>query len=96
LAAGLPPRVRPPLEGLGRRGRHRLLQEPEAFKAFAIDQESFKAGLQREAMLHLFFPDEFEPIISEQHKKQIVKTFEDLLTEPTDDADRALLPSSRT
>ena len=71
--------------------RQRLLRDPWAFKAFASDQESFKAGLQREAMLHLFFPDEFEPIISEQHKKQVVKTFEDLLTEPTDDLDQALL-----
>jgi 5-methylcytosine-specific restriction enzyme B len=71
--------------------RQRILRDPWAFKTFASDQESFKAGLQREAMLHLFFPAEFEPIISQQHKKQIVKTFEDLLTEPTDDVDRALL-----
>jgi 5-methylcytosine-specific restriction enzyme B len=71
--------------------RHHFLSDPWAFKAFANDQESFRAGLQREAMLHLLFPDEFEPIISKPHKDQIVKTFEDLLTEPTDDVDRSLL-----
>jgi 5-methylcytosine-specific restriction enzyme B len=71
--------------------RQRLLHDPWEFKAFASDQESFKAGLQREALLHLLFPDEFEPIVSGPHKKQIFKTFEDLLTEPTDDVDRALL-----
>jgi 5-methylcytosine-specific restriction enzyme B len=71
--------------------RHQLLGDPWAFKSFANDQESFKAGLQRQAVLHLLFPNEFEPIISKPHKDQIVKTFEDLLTEPTDDVDRALL-----
>jgi 5-methylcytosine-specific restriction enzyme B len=76
---------------LGGDERRRLLRDPWAFKAFASDQDSFKAGLQREALLHLLFPDEFEPAISGAHKKQIVKTFEDLLTEPTDDVDRALL-----
>lgn len=68
-----------------------LLDDPWAFKAFAAEQEAFRAGSQREALLHLLFPDTFESVIAEAHKRKIVKTFEDLLSEPTDDVDRALL-----
>ena len=75
--------------------QQRLLGDPWRFKAFAADQEAFKAGLQREALLHLLFPEEFEPVLAEVHKKRIVKAFEDLLVEPTDDVDRALLQLRR-
>lgn len=68
-----------------------LLTDAWQFKDFAGDQEWFKAGLQRESLLHLLFPDDFESIISEPHKKQIVKTFEDLVPDGVADVDRALL-----
>ncbi len=45
---------------------------------------------QREAVLHLVFPDTFEPIVSVGHKGKIVKTFANPATQPTDDVDRQL------
>ena len=71
--------------------REALLADPWAFKSYISEQEVFKAQLQREAVLHLQFPEHFEPILAEAHKLQIKKTFEDHISEPTDDVDQALL-----
>ena len=45
---------------------------------------------QREALLHLVFPDSFERITSFPHKERIAKTFARFVIEPTEDVDRKL------
>ncbi len=78
--------------------REQSLRDPWAFKrslhfelatAWLKHTESFYS-LQREALLHLVFPDTFEKVISATHKSQIVDTFAQLVIEPTEDIDRRL------
>ncbi len=79
--------------------RTRLLDAPYEFKRFArlLDFRSVllrdspnRSRPQREAMFHLVFPDEFEPIINFNHKEEIAEVFKNFVTQPTDDADRKL------
>ena len=81
------------------REQDRLLNNPWQFKNHVTDipfRSSLLSGssnsgsAQREALLHLVFPDTFEPITSLTHKKKIVKAFADMVTQPTDDIDRQL------
>ena len=77
----------------------RLLEDPWAFKRFVMEREfrsrtltdepnSYRA--QREALLHLVFPDVFEPMVSTNHKHWIAGTFAKLVEEPAEDVDRLL------
>ena len=76
-----------------------LLQDPWAFKEFLMGIE-LKSRMfvdhldapqvQREAVLHLVFPDTFEAIVSADHKAQIAKTFGRGITVPENDVDRIL------
>ena len=79
--------------------RQRLLNDPWEFKRSVIAVPSRSSALhsyrkrlstQREALLHLVFPDNFEAIVSVPHKEKIAKTFANLVTQPTDDVDRQL------
>ena len=77
-----------------------LLKDPWAFKQFlqfeptsklfdeVVGDGTYRA--QREALLHLVFPDTFEAIVSINHKSLISQAFPDLVTEPTEDVDRTL------
>ena len=76
-----------------------LLSDPWQFKDFAerldfrskfMEQAVNKARMQRDAMLHLVFPDTFEPIVSGDHKSKIVGRLAAYLTEDTDDDDRKI------
>ncbi len=76
-----------------------LLDDPWEFKNFLIniplESQLFRNGgnqhsLQREAILHLVFPDTFEAITSLHAKEKIANTFADYVKEPTDDVDRKL------
>ncbi len=76
-----------------------LLKNPWEFKNFLhnipLRSRLFSDGgnrhrMQREAILHLVFPDIFETIISSGDKEKIAATFVDLVKEPTDDVDRKL------
>ena len=77
----------------------RLLDDPWAFKDFLM-RLNFRSELlrgnpnrprtQREALLHLVFPDTFDGIVSVDHKEIIAKKFADLVKEPTEDVDRQL------
>ena len=81
--------------------RNRLLDDPWAFKEFA-NGISFSSALlinnqntpriQREALLHLVFPDTFEGTVSINQKNGIAQadTFARYITEQTDDVDRAI------
>ena len=46
--------------------------------------------MQREALLHLIFPDTFERVFTVNQKSILAETFADLVAEPTDDVDRKL------
>ena len=80
--------------------REGLLSDAWAFKkalsfmpTSALLQESTGDGtyrMQREALLHLVFPDDFEAIVSTKHKSGIRQAFADLVTEPTQDVDQEL------
>ena len=76
-----------------------LLDDPWEFKNFLnkitfrsrlFSNERERESMQREAILHLVFPDTFEVTISVDHKEKIAATFAHLVAEPTDDLDRKL------
>ena len=79
--------------------QRRLLADPWEFKDFAtrvnFRSETMvgqlnRARLQREALLHLVFPDTFEGTISVVQKEKIAKAFANYVTQPTEDVDRKL------
>ncbi len=79
--------------------RKQLLDDPWAFKEFLMGirlsslllrNKPNIPSIQRQALLHLVYPDTFEAIVSLVDKYKIAKTFEDLVTEATDDVDRQL------
>ena len=79
--------------------RDQLIKEPWEFRQFAaeinlrngtMNNRSISTARSRRALLHLIFPDTFEAIVSAKHKDRIAKTFEEYVTEPTDDIDRKL------
>ena len=79
--------------------RDRLLGDPWAFKDFVMGIElrskllkgsGNRAHTQREALLHLVFPDDFEGIVNFEPKRMIAQAFKSFVTEPTDDVDRML------
>ncbi len=55
--------------------RTRRLEDPWAFQEFVATVESDRADTERSALLHLAFPDTFEPIVSRNIKEKIVYTF---------------------
>ena len=61
------------------RDQRRLLNDPWAFKDFTRDEnlscelfQPYLHTIQRHALLHLVFPDTFEPIVSGSHKSKLV------------------------
>lgn len=76
--------------------RDEILKYPWVFKKFAKGK---KPSQQREALLHLIFPDTFEAIVSVGHKEKIARSFpeafpytffDDVVEEGTDDVDHKL------
>ena len=80
--------------------RERLLSDPWEFKNFAMERKFQSQTLmdtaessyrtQREALLHLVFPDVFEAIVSSNHKRLIAQTFAKLVDHSVEDVDRRL------
>ena len=80
--------------------QERLLGDPWAFKEFlwfspssllfSIYDSDGPYRTQREALLHLVFPDTFEAIVSVTHKVQIAQRFTRFITMETNDIDRQL------
>ncbi len=68
--------VRMMLDWCGRSGdeRQSLLHDPWGFAEYLDGQDDRRRQI-RHALLYLLFPDEFEPIMSPQHKYQIVKAY---------------------
>jgi len=68
------------------------LTDPWLFKDAVFAVEAPKAKVQQNALLHLVFPDTFEPIVADRHKKEIIKAFSDRMAEElSEDRDRSLL-----
>ena len=76
-----------------------LLEDPWEFKEFLMNIElkgrlfvnrENAPRMQREAVLHLVFPDTFEAIVSMDHKAQIARTYAKGVITPGDDVDRKL------
>lgn len=87
------------LAGMPSAERESVLRDPWRFRAecFAVqDAEGHKKGrAQIHVLLHLLFPDDFQPIASVMHKQAILKAFADELPERSGDDDRDLLELSR-
>lgn len=60
---------------LPQQDRSRLLDKPWDFKSMLIDLPQRRANSQRNAVLFLLFPDTFEDISSNDHKKRIIAGF---------------------
>lgn len=70
--------------------RQRLACDPWAFRDLLQSTPGSKPAGQRHALAYLAFPDVFEPIINDQHKRRIRSAFADVVA-PTGDLDRDLL-----
>jgi MoxR-like ATPase len=61
--------------GLGDVDRERMLGDPWEFRRFIVDELRLPRLMQREALLHLVFPDTFEYALSPDDKSKIRKAF---------------------
>ena len=68
--------------------RDQLWSAPLTSALFASNKNA--PNLQRLALMHLLFPDTFEPIVSVRDKGRIASTFSHLVSEPTQDVDKQL------
>jgi MoxR-like ATPase len=75
---------------LGSDEQRKLREDAWAFRDFLEQIKVQASGFQQDAILHLVHPEVFEPIISRGDKQAIVRAFNDLVSEPTSDPDRAL------
>lgn len=71
--------------------RERALADPWALKEVLFSVEHHTGYAQRDALLHLFFPDTFEPIVSRKHKNRIIEGFTGLIDEDIEDIDKRIL-----
>jgi MoxR-like ATPase len=70
--------------------RAKLRADAWAFRDILEQIKVQAGGFQQDAILHLVHPADFEPIISRGDKRAIVRTYGHLVSEPTNDPDRAL------
>jgi len=75
--------------------QQRALTDPWAFRDMAYSVPIGSAYSQRNALLHLAFPDTFESIVSRRHKAAILAAFADQIPERSGDEDRDLLTLRR-
>ena len=78
--------------------RDRILVDPWQLRSFAeaiqfrgARMTTSKTRAQRNAILHLIFPDTFEGVVIDDHKQMIAGAFTDFVKEPTLDVDRRLM-----
>lgn len=86
-------------KGIQQDEQRRLLEDPWRFRDLLWSAPLTSAlfashantpTFQRLAMMHLLFPDTFEPIVSIGDKGQVATTFPQLVREPTEDVDQQL------
>ncbi len=63
--------------------RAELLGDPKAFRAFIVGLPKKGASSQVEALQHIVFPDDYEPIVSVPVKQKIAAAFADFVEDPT-------------
>jgi 5-methylcytosine-specific restriction protein B len=71
--------------------RSAYLSDPWQFKQFLFSVPIEKAYTQREALLHMVFPDTFERIVSSTRKHQLAKQYQSYTDQRHEDIDRQLL-----
>lgn len=67
-------------KGLPPKRRDELLDDPAAFREFVHGVPKHSASVQVEGLLHLVFPERFEPVVSPNVKRLIVKALGEYLT----------------
>ena len=67
-----------------------LLSDVERFREFVFSLPRKGASSQVEALLHMVFPDRFEPIVSVDVKEQIAKAFSEYAEDTTASTDQRL------
>lgn len=72
---------------LGHEARLQLSRDPWSFAEWLEEREFAPARQLRHILLFLLFPDEFEPIATASHKRQIVDWFRREVEEDPDDFD---------
>ena len=71
--------------------QRQMISDPWSFKKMVFENSIPWAQTQQHALLHLIFPDIFEPIVSQTHKQNIVDRFKEYIHQGTpDDQDRQL------
>lgn len=70
--------------------RRELLTDGYRFRAFVADVPHKGAQSQVEALVHMVFPDVFEPIVSADAKQQIAQAFSEYAADPDATLDRRL------
>jgi hypothetical protein len=78
-------------KALGEAERAAALADAWKFKALVFAEEAHSAVGQQDALLHFVFPEAFEPIASEKHKRLIARTFAEGSEKEETDVDRQLL-----
>ncbi|MDP9474898.1 MAG: AAA family ATPase [Actinomycetota bacterium] len=71
--------------------REEALSDPWKFKEIVFSVPHERAGVQREALLHLAHPDTFERIVSRDQKQDVAKRFSYLTGKDTRDVDQRIL-----
>ncbi len=66
------------------------LRRPYTFKSALYEVNAPGSQTQRDAVLHLVYPDVFEPMVTQNDKRAFVGAFDYLLIKPTDDIDRKI------
>lgn len=77
-------------KGLPSERREELLGDHKAFRDFVHGVPRHSASVQVEGLLHLVFPDPFEPIVSPNVKRLIVKALNEYLTGEESNVDEQL------
>jgi 5-methylcytosine-specific restriction enzyme B len=70
--------------------RTAALNDPWAFRTIVLGVSAEGSMAQRLSLIHLVFPDVFEPIVSTRHRKKIIATYGSRAPALTGDMDRDL------
>lgn len=76
--------------------QERLLDDPWAFREMVFEVDAQKSQGQRHALLHLVFPQTFEPLISQSAKQQVASRFEHFVDESDTNLDEKLIQVRET
>lgn len=72
-----------------------MLSDPWRFREFIWQAPVNSAFIERYALCHLLFPDTFMPIVSQDHRQQVLHHWAEVVTDQDGDEDRQLLEIGR-